>query len=218
MASKRMKSCGLPGAILVILAVAGCGETAITAPTDTAQAQEAQSAPAGGAAQAVAGPTRAEAVVLTLPAGAVVVEVTPQAKKGQATAVPGLDDTLAQLVAAFRAGDSERLAALAGNRHIDLAAGTVRVILEMARDPEAHQAGTPIVEEVKGADGQVTQIVHLAPIAIREELAQAIAATGATYETATESLVQVLAPFGSLEALARIADVSRVRLPSAGGY
>ena len=128
-----------------------------------------------------------------------------------------LESILAELLAARRAGDSERLAALGGSPHIDLAANTVRVILEMDRDPEAHQAGPPVIEEVTLENGQKARIEHAPPIAIRGDLAQSIAATGATYETAYENLVQVLAPFDSLEALAQIPDVRLVRLPYPAG-
>lgn len=128
-----------------------------------------------------------------------------------------LESILAELLAAYRAGDDERLAALGGSPHTDLAVSTVRVILEMDRDPEARQAGPPVIEEVTLENGQKARIEHAPPIAIREDLAQAIAATGATYETAYENLVQVLAPFDSLEALAQIPDVRLVRLPYPAG-
>lgn len=127
-----------------------------------------------------------------------------------------LEPFLAELAAAYRAGDGERLAALGGNPHIDLAAGTARVILEMDRDPEA-QPGTPTVEVIVTEGGQRVEIHHAPPVAIRTDLAAAIAATGAAYETANGDLVQVLAPFGSLEALAALPDVRRVRLPYPAG-
>ncbi len=123
-----------------------------------------------------------------------------------------MEPFLAELVAAHRAQDRERLAALAGNPHIDLAAGTVRVILELDRDPEA-RPGTPTVETVITESGQRIEIHHAAPVAIRSDLAAAIAATGATYETANGDLVQVVAPFASLEALAALPDVRMLRLP-----
>lgn len=52
---------------------------------------------------------------------------------------------------------------------------------------------------------------------IRPHLAAAIAATGAIYETANGDLVQVVAPFASLEALAALPDVRMVRLPYPAG-
>lgn len=127
-----------------------------------------------------------------------------------------LDPFLAELTAAYRAGDRDRLAALGGNPHVDLAAGTVRVILELARDPEA-RPGTPTVEVITTEGGQRVEIHHAPPVAIRPDLAAAIAATGAIYETANGDLVQVLAPFASLEALAALPDVRMVRLPYPAG-
>jgi hypothetical protein len=129
------------------------------------------------------------------------------------TTIAGLEDSLAQLYAAYLAGDNSKLATFAGQRHVNLASSTVRVILEMARSPQAHPAGAPRPEVVTLADGRTAQIYHAPPIAIRQDLAAAIAAIGVTYETAYEDWVQVLAPLGSLEALARIADVRYVRLP-----
>lgn len=117
---------------------------------------------------------------------------------------------------AYQAGDRDRLAVLGGNPHVDLAAGTVRVILEMDRDPEA-RPGTPTVEVITTESGQRVEIHHAPPVAIRPDLAAAIAATGAIYETANGDLVQVLAPFASLEALAALPDVRMVRLPYPAG-
>ncbi len=127
-----------------------------------------------------------------------------------------LEPLLAELAAAHRERDLVRLAALGGNPHVDLAAGTVRVILELDRDPEA-RPGTSTVEVITTENGQRIEIHHAAPVAIRPELAAAIAGTGAVYETAHENLVQVSAPFGSLEALAALPDVRRVRLPYPAG-
>ncbi len=169
------------------------------------------------AAQAPALPHPTESTTEQVPT-AIPADVSPPAADEREAAIPHLDATLAQIYAAHRAGDQARLAALAGGPHIDLAAGTARVILEMDRDPEAHQSGPPVVEEITGADGQVTRIEYAPPIAVREDLAQAIAATGATYETAYENWVQVLAPFGSLPALAQIPAVRLVRLPFAAGW
>lgn len=127
--------------------------------------------------------------------------------------IAGLEDSLAQLYAAYLAGDTSKLATFAGQRHVNLASSKARVILEMARSPEAQTAGEPRIEAVTLADGRTVQVYHAPPIAIRQDLAEAIAATGATYETAYENWVQVLAPLASLEALAQVPDVRYVRLP-----
>ncbi len=146
----------------------------------------------------------------TAPVASVVVPiVTPDVKQG----TTGLQDQLVQLVAAYRSGDRQGLARFAGERDVDLETKRVRVILEMDVSPDAHPAGSPPVETVTLADGRTVQIQQAAPIAIRADLAQAIAATGATYETAYQDQIQVMAPFASLEALARIPGVRLVRLP-----
>ena len=62
-------------------------------------------------------------------------------------------------------------------------------------------------------NGTQATIEHAPAIAIRAELEAAIAASGATYETAYEKWVQVLAPIDSLVALTEVPDVARVRLP-----
>ena len=108
---------------------------------------------------------------------------------------PGLESSLAQLFEAYHAGDRARLATFAGQPNIDLERGAVRVILEMDRSPEAHPAGPAPTEIVTTESGRQVTIEHAPPIAIRADLAAAIAATGATYETAYENWVQVLAPF-----------------------
>lgn len=127
-----------------------------------------------------------------------------------------LEPFLSELVAAYRAGDRNRLAEFGGNPHVDLAAGTVRVIVEMDRNPEA-RPGTPTVEVIITETGQRVEIHHAPPVEIRPDLAAAIAVTGALYETATGDLVQVVAPFSSLEALAALPDVRIVRLPYPAG-
>ena len=96
---------------------------------------------------------------------------------------------------------------------MDPAAAAVRVILEMNESPAAHAVGRPGLETVTLPDGRTAQITHTPPITIRQDLAEAIAAAGATYETAYENWVQVLAPLASLEALAQIPGVRIVRLP-----
>ncbi|MDH7485757.1 MAG: S8 family serine peptidase [Anaerolineae bacterium] len=131
----------------------------------------------------------------------------------QGSAIRGLEDRLAQLYAAHEAGDSDRLAAFAGERHVDLAGAAVRVILEMGKSPEAHAVGGPGVESVALPDGRTAQIAHAPRVAIGQDLAEAIAAAGATYETAYENWVQVLAPLASLKLLAQIPGVRYVRLP-----
>ncbi len=124
-----------------------------------------------------------------------------------------LQAPLAQLVDAFHSGDPAKLATLGGDTTIDLQNNTVRVILEMENSPDAHPVGGSRIETATLPDGRTVQIDHGPAIAIRPDLAQAIATTGATYETAYGNWVQVLAPFSSLEALARIPDVRLVRLP-----
>jgi hypothetical protein len=136
---------------------------------------------------------------------------SPATKDG--VAIAGLEDSLAQLYAAYLSDDTGNLATFAGQRHVDLASSTARVILEMARSPEAYPIGKPNSEVVTLADGRIAQIYHAPSIAIRQDLAEAIAATGTTYETAYEDWVQVLAPLGSLEALTKVPDVRYVRLP-----
>ena len=131
----------------------------------------------------------------------------------QGTAVSALEDSLAQLYAAYKAGDSDKLATFAGQHHVDLAGATVRVILEMAESPEPQAVGGPSLETVALPDGRVAQIYRAPRIAIRQELADAIIAAGATYETAYENWVQVLTPLASLQALARVPGVRYVRLP-----
>ena len=152
----------------------------------------------------------AEATAVPLPQEALVVKVQPAVDKA---AYPGLESRLAQLYQAYQAGDQESLATFAGQRHIDLAAGTVRVILEMEVDPQAQALGGPTVETVTLPDGRTAQVQHAPRIAIRPDLEAAIAAAGATYETAYKDWVQVLAPISSLEALTRIPGVRSVRLP-----
>jgi len=161
---------------------------------------------------ALAGPEQPDALqTITLPPGAdVTVEVErPAAAKGAGK----LESMLAQIAAAYQASDQATLATFGGQRHVDLAQGAARVILEMDVDPQAHPAGGPTFETVALPNGRLATIEHAPPIAIRAELAAAIAATGASYETAYESWVQVLAPFASLEALSKIDGVRLVRLP-----
>jgi hypothetical protein len=146
----------------------------------------------------------------TTPVSAMVVEEVSQ---GDKDAIPGLESGLVRLYRAALAGDQDTLATFAGQRHIDLASGTARVILEMDASPEAQSVGGPVIETIALEDGRTVQIEHAPRIAIRPDLAAAIAATGATYETAYQNWVQVLAPFTSLESLTQIAGVRYVRLP-----
>ncbi len=155
--------------------------------------------------------TPIEANVVALPAGANVVDVTPD--RTVTNAYPNIESRLAQMMAAARAGDQAQLATFAGERYLDVAQQTARVILQMSRSPEAHAIGGPTYEVVTQPNGATATIVHLAQTAVRAELAAAIAATGATYELAVDNLVQVLAPLDSIEALSKIADVAYVRLP-----
>lgn len=127
--------------------------------------------------------------------------------------VSGLADQLAQMAAAAKSGETAKLGTFSANQFVDLTNQRVRVILEMSENPNAHIASASNVETVKLSDGKTAQIQHAPAIAIRPALAQSIAATGAVYETAYQSLVQVAAPFNSLEALAKISGVRYVRLP-----
>lgn len=129
------------------------------------------------------------------------------------SSISGLEDGLAQLVAARQAGDQTKLSAYAQDRNIDLANNRVRVILEMDVSPGAHPANGPRIETVQLPDGKTAQIQHAPAIVIRPALAQAIEATGARYETAYQNWVQVLAPIDGLEALTKISGVRYVRLP-----
>ena len=129
-----------------------------------------------------------------------------------------LESALAQLFEAYRTDDRARLATFAGQANLDVEHGAVRVILEMDRSPEAHPAGPAATEIVTTAGGTQSVVEHAPPIAIRADLAAAIVATGATYETAYQDWVQVLAPFASLPALADLPDVRVVRLPIPAGH
>ncbi len=125
---------------------------------------------------------------------------------------PKLESRLAQLYESAVLGTGRPLETFAGQRHIDLEAGSARVILEMDADPGAHQAGAAQIETITGDGGTIT-VQHAPLIGIRADLESAIAATGATYETAYKTMVQVLAPFRSLPALGDIPGVRLVRYP-----
>ncbi len=150
------------------------------------------------------------ATQVALPLDAAAIQAVPRSTKAMD---PHLDPALARLHAAYQSGDDETLASLAVQPHIDLEAKSARVILEMDRSPEARTAGAPHVEVTTLESGQELRIVHAPPVAIRSDLAGAITATGATYETAHADSVQVLAPFTSLQMLAEIPGVRLVRLP-----
>ena len=143
------------------------------------------------------------------------VEIAPQSLPPiPAKGVPGrLEDALAQLVAARRAADSAKLSALAANPHMDLAGESVRVILEMAIPIEAQTVTGSTQEVIELPTGQRATIEHAPSVSINPIMAAMIEGTGATYETAYANLVQVLAPFGSLEPLSDLPGVSYVRLP-----
>jgi len=174
-------------------------------PPSHSQAQEAK-----GSARLLSPPAELSASAEAVPVS-VVWEPPPTA--GKETGILGLENRLARLYAAYKAGDSDGLATFAGERYVDLAGATVRVILEMDESPEAQAIGGPNLETVALPDGRTAQIYHAPAIAIRQELADAIAAAGATYETAYGNWVQVLAPLASLEALAQILGLRYVRLP-----
>ena len=170
-------------------------------------------------------PARPEKVAPGLPPGGLITESVPQTEDAvqaadeepvvDETDYPRLESQLEQLYEAAVLGTGEPIDTLSGLRHIDLQAGTARVILEMTIDPEAHQAGPAWIETIDLGNGQTTQVEHAPPIAIRADLLSAVEAAGARYETAYQSLVQVLAPFGSLVALSEVPGVARVRLPYA---
>lgn len=122
-----------------------------------------------------------------------------------------LSPELAAMLAAYRAGDDQP-AILMAQVGGDPETGRLRVILEMAVDPEA-RAGPARTEVITLADGSQTTIEHAPQIKVRSDLAGAISTAGATVETAYENLVQVLTPVEGLERLSRIPGVSRIRLP-----
>ncbi len=157
------------------------------------------------------GPVAAQAIKVT----ATALEAPAAVAEGQRLkeAHPRLESILAQALEAARAGDRERLATFSGERHLDIAQGTARVILHMARDPEARPAGPPTIEIVALPDGRQARIEHAPRMAIRQDLANALATAGATFETAHGDLVQVSAPLLALERLANLPDVAYVRLP-----
>ncbi len=159
--------------------------------------------------------TRADGWIITqsVPMGDVTAEVAIEAPVRDKSAYPRLESQLAQLYESAILGKGRPLETFAGQRHIDLAAGTARVILVMDADPEAHPAGPAWIETIDLGNGQTAQIEHAPPIAIRADLLAAIEATGARYETAYQNWVQVLAPFASLVALSEIEGVGWVRLP-----
>ncbi len=153
--------------------------------------------------------TQAVKISAAVPEAPIVVAEEQRMKE----AYPRLESILAQAQEAARANDRERLATFAGLRHLDIERGTARVILEMARDPEVRQAGPPTVEVVTLPDGRQARIEHAPRMAIRQDLADALAAAGASFETAHGNLVQVSVPLAALERLANLPDVAYVRLP-----
>jgi hypothetical protein len=140
----------------------------------------------------------------------VVIDEVPEVDR---SAYRRLESGLASLYESAVLGIGRPAESFAGQAHIDLKAGTARVIVEMDADPEAYPAGPATLEQVVLEDGRTAAIEHAPPIAIRADLEAAIAATGARYETAYRSWVQVLAPIGSLPALAQMDGVRVVRLP-----
>jgi hypothetical protein len=163
-------------------------------------------------AQPVAPPA---VITESVPQTDAVEEVVDEAPVVDTTDYPKLESQLEQLYESAVLGTGRPLETFAGQRHIDLASGMARVILEMDADPEAHQAGPAWIETIDLGSGRTTQVEHAPPIAIRADLLSAVEATGARYETAYQGLVQVLAPFGSLVALSEVPGVARVRLPYA---
>lgn len=145
--------------------------------------------------------------------GEVAEEVLEAAPPVDETDYPKLESQLEQLYESAVLGKGRPLDTFAGHRHINLAAGAARVILEMDIDPETHQSGPATVKRVSLESGETATIEHAPLIAVRADLATSIAATDATYETAYGSWVQVLAPFHSLVALSQMDGVRYVRLP-----
>lgn len=188
-------------AVLLLPLAAGPRAQAGPVQQDPAQAQKLTGRVASGGV-----------ITQSVPMGDVTAEVVIEAPRDE-TNYPKLESQLEQLYESAVLGKGRELETFAGQRHIDLAAGTVRVILEMDVDPEAHQSGPAWIETVPLGNGQTAQIEHAPPIAIRPDLLAAIEAAGATYETAYQNWVQVLAPFRSLVALSEIPGVARVRLP-----
>jgi hypothetical protein len=161
------------------------------------------------AAQSAEPPIPADSLVV--PASAQTTEeATLTAVKGSAINV---EPALLQLEAAALTGSTEALAAHAGDPNVNLAAGTVRVILEMAVNPDARSVGSAHTKTVALANGQLAYVETAPSIAIRRDLADAIAAQGAQYETAYEDRVQVLAPVASITELAQLPGVRLVRFP-----
>jgi hypothetical protein len=151
-------------------------------------------------------------VVVAMPLGGVP-EVVAEAPVIDKSAYPKLEPQLAALYESAVLNSARPLETFAGQDHIDLVAGTARVIIEMDVDPQAHQTGPATLERVVLEDGRTATIEHAPPTAVRADLAAAIAATGAQYELGVGDLVQVLAPFRSLKALSEIPGVRVVRLP-----
>lgn len=137
----------------------------------------------------------------------------PERAPSRPSSLAGLQDELAQLVAAHKSGDQTKLRSYSQDQNIDLANNRIRVILEMDVSPDAHPTGAPKIETVQQSDGKSARIERAPAIAIRPALAREIAATGAVYETAYQNLVQVSAPIEALEALTKISGVRYVRLP-----
>lgn len=141
------------------------------------------------------------------------VAVTPMPRPSAGGLLARLEYRLRVLADAFQAGDAATLQTYANQPHINLAEGTVRVILEMQVDPQARPDGPPRAESIAAGQGQHVTLYHAPRVLIEPALARAIAATGATYETAYANWVQVVSPLTTLPALAALPGVERVRLP-----
>lgn len=138
-------------------------------------------------------------------------DVAPEITRSN-TGVPGLEPALSNLYLAYTSNDLSALQTFAGLEHVDLQDQVVRVILEMSIDPQP-KPGLPTYETVILEDGSSVTIEHAPQVTIRQDLLTEITDAGATYETAYKNLVQVLAPFNSLEQLTLIDGVDYVRLP-----
>jgi len=185
-----------------LLVAMGLGLALVGQPLSVGQAN-----PLGQQVQPPAGIILDNGVMEGVPSIVVEVSARPQ------TAVPGLEDTLAQIYQAYRARDAETLATFAGLRHIDLKAQTARVVLVMAKDLSDELTLRTVVETVTLEDGRLAQIQHGQVSGIPPDLLAALTRLGVVYETAYRDLVQVVAPFDSLAALAQIEGVTYVRLP-----
>ncbi len=130
-----------------------------------------------------------------------------------AKSAPGrLESTLMHIATAYAAGDSAALSAFAAHPHVSLADEHVRIVMEMAIPIEA-QVTEGATEVVTLPGGERVTIEHAPNVTINPIMGAMIQGAGAHYETASQNLVQVWAPFSSLTSLSDLPGVSHVRLP-----